>query len=79
MICHIICHYNHFVLRQLLPIADGVHVWHPTPNVGWGLANCGLLAGRDAAAWIDSPYARALANEFRAHCEPLLAPETAIE
>lgn len=55
-------------------IAEGVHVWSPQPSTGWGLANCGLIvcpAGR-AAAWIDTPYDRSMANEFLTQCQPLL-------
>ncbi|WP_051943571.1 MBL fold metallo-hydrolase [Streptacidiphilus rugosus] len=61
------------VSAELLPIADGVHVWRPRPGVGWGLANCGLLVSGATAAWIDSPYDRTLADEFLARCRPLLA------
>ncbi|WP_236654430.1 MBL fold metallo-hydrolase [Streptacidiphilus anmyonensis] len=64
---------------ELRPVADGVHVWRPRPGVGWGLANCGLLTGGSSAAWIDSPYDRALADEFLALSRPLLAPDGEID
>ncbi|RAG84830.1 MBL fold metallo-hydrolase [Streptacidiphilus pinicola] len=67
------------VRGELRPVADGVHVWRPQPSVGWGLANCGLLTSRSSAAWIDTPYDRALADQFLALSRPLLAPGTDID
>ncbi|MFS7878879.1 MBL fold metallo-hydrolase [Streptomyces asiaticus] len=57
----------------LLTVADGVHIWSPTPSAGWGLANCGLVVSPDGhAAWIDSPYDRRMAGEFLDHSRALL-------
>ncbi|MEY9849688.1 MBL fold metallo-hydrolase [Streptacidiphilus sp. MAP5-3] len=64
---------------RLFPVADGVHVWRPTPGHGWGLANCGLVTGSSAAAWIDSPYDRTLADEFRDRCAPVLPAGAELE
>ncbi|MET7762699.1 MBL fold metallo-hydrolase [Streptomyces sp. NPDC005355] len=57
----------------LLTVADGVHLWSPTPSTGWGLANCGLIVSPDgAAAWVDTPYDRHMAQDFLDRSRSLL-------
>ncbi|QLH26392.1 MBL fold metallo-hydrolase [Streptomyces sp. Rer75] len=57
----------------LIRLADGVHLWTPTPSAGWGLANCGLIVSPDgAAAWIDTPYDRRMAQDFLDRSRSLL-------
>ncbi|WP_055586975.1 MBL fold metallo-hydrolase [Peterkaempfera griseoplana] len=68
-------------LPRLRPLADNLHLWTPTPSTGWGLANCGLVIcprGR-SAAWIDSPYDRAMATSFLELGRPLLAEGASID
>lgn len=50
---------------HLRDLGDGLHLWNP-PRRGWGLANCGLLAGAAEALWIDTPYDRPMAEAFLA-------------
>ncbi|WP_143262106.1 MBL fold metallo-hydrolase, partial [Allokutzneria sp. NRRL B-24872] len=64
----------------LLTVADGVHIWSPTPSAGWGLANCGLVVSPDgAAAWIDTPYDRRMAGDFLERSRALLPGGARIE
>ncbi|MCX4757479.1 MBL fold metallo-hydrolase [Kitasatospora purpeofusca] len=53
-------------------IAEDLYVWLP-PKRGWGLANCGLLAGQRTALWIDTPYDPSLAAEFLTESRKRLA------
>ena len=55
----------------LRKLHEDLYAWLP-PRRGWGLANCGLLVGRDTALWIDTPYDRARAGEFLASSRELL-------
>ncbi|MDH6224413.1 MULTISPECIES: MBL fold metallo-hydrolase [Streptomyces] len=57
----------------LTEIGPGLYALLPGRR-GWGLANCGLLVGRDSALWIDSPYDRRLAERFLAASRERLSP-----
>ncbi|WP_327070823.1 MBL fold metallo-hydrolase [Kitasatospora sp. NBC_01302] len=66
--------------QDVLPIADGVYARLTTPSAGWGLSNGGLIACPSGpAAWVDAPYDRRLAEEFRVASAPLLAPGGTVE
>lgn len=56
---------------ELRKLHDDLYAWLP-PRRGWGMANCGLLVGRDTALWVDTPYDRTLAREFLASSRRLL-------
>lgn len=56
---------------SLRDLGDGLYLWNP-PRRGWGLANCGLLAGADGGLWIDTPYDRPLAETFLAASREVL-------
>ncbi|MGI5348642.1 MBL fold metallo-hydrolase [Streptomyces sp. CA-250714] len=56
---------------SLRTLGDGLHLWNP-PRRGWGLANCGLLAGPEGGLWIDTPYDRPLAEAFLAASREVL-------
>jgi cyclase len=62
--------------QRLHTITRHLHIWSPQPNMGWGLANCGLITSGADAAWIDSPYDSDLASEFMALGRPLMAEGT---
>ncbi|WP_432035994.1 MBL fold metallo-hydrolase [Streptomyces cucumeris] len=59
----------------LTTLAEGVHLWSPTPSTGWGLANCGLIVSPDGeAAWVDTPYDRRMALDFLERSRTVLPP-----
>ncbi|WP_369205227.1 MBL fold metallo-hydrolase [Streptomyces sp. PU-14G] len=56
---------------NLRTLGDGLYLWNP-PRRGWGLANCGLVAGASEGLWIDTPYDRPMAEAFLAASQRVL-------
>ncbi|MGP3951220.1 MBL fold metallo-hydrolase [Streptomyces sp. 7N604] len=57
---------------QLVPVAEGVHVWAPDGSGTWGLANCVLVTSDRSAALVDTPYSETLTRRLLTAAEQVL-------
>jgi cyclase len=51
--------------RSLRALTPRVHVWLPDGHATWGMANCVLVTGQDAALLVDTPYTAAMTRHLQ--------------
>ena len=64
--------------RSLRALTPQVHVWLPDGHATWGMANCVLVSGKDAALLVDTPYTADMTRHLMRLAAGRLTPGTHI-